>query len=133
MSTHKFSPKMEKGVGLFGLSALGGILIALQLLLPSIAFSHSTHPAANPDPPQSLARAGVSVVRLELTYNALAPAAGLNVSPTTAAGGVGGQTLAASGRCTILGVLLRSWTAVAGEATSNNWVLTDGAMLNFNS
>jgi serine/threonine protein phosphatase PrpC len=135
MSTHKFSPKMEKGVGLFALSALGGVLIALQLLLPSIAFafSSSTYPAANPDPPKSLARAGVSVVRLVLTYNLTTASAGLTPTIQNATpGSVGGQTLAASGRCTILGVLIRSWTAVAGETTNNNWVLTDGAMLNFN-
>src|SRR6266571_1439710 len=113
MSTHKFSPKMEKGVGLFALSALGGILIALQLLLPSIAFafSRSTHPAASADPQKSLARAGVSVVRLELIYNPIAQA-GLNASLTTITVGAGGQPLAASGRCTILGVLIRSWTVV---------------------
>src|SRR6266571_1071444 len=135
MSTHKFSPKIEKGVGLFALSALGGILIALQLLLPSIAFAFasSTYPAANPDPPQSLARAGVSVVRLVLTYNLTTASAGLTPTVQNATpGSVGGQTLAAAGRCTILGVLIRSWTAVAGETTNNNWVLTDGAMRNFN-
>lgn len=121
MSTHKFNPKMGRGVGLFALSVLGGILIALQLLLPSIAFasSRSTHPAASADPTKPLARAGVSVVRLVLTYS------------TTTPGSVGGQPPAASGRCTILGVLIRSWTAVSGE-TTNNWVLTDGALLNLN-
>jgi serine/threonine protein phosphatase PrpC len=127
MSTHKFSPKMEKGVGLFALSALGGILIALQLLLPSIAFafSRSTHPAAN-DPPKSLARAGVSVVRLVVTYSTTGTAGVLG------GGGTVNQPVANARKCTGLGVLIRSWTAVRGETTDNNWVLTDGALLNLN-
>jgi hypothetical protein len=133
-NTCKLLPERRKSTILSTLSVLGGVFIALQLLLPSIAFaSRSTHPVASGDPPKSLARAGVSVVRLVLTYNITTASTGL--TPTvqnTTPGSVGGQTLVASGRCTILGVLIRSWTYVAGEATNNNWVLTDGAMLNFN-
>ncbi|MDQ6661149.1 MAG: hypothetical protein M3Z24_09315, partial [Chloroflexota bacterium] len=74
-------------------------------------------------------RASVSVVRLVVTYTTSAS------TPTTApTGGVGGG-ITAGIQCTGLGVLVKSWTAmpVPGAAEQNNWVLTDGALVDPNA
>src|SRR5690349_11779837 len=76
MSRHRFAPVvlMRRSTALLVLSMLSGLLIALQLLLPSMAFA-TTHAArsgtARALPPQqqeALDLAGVSVVRLLVSY-----------------------------------------------------------------
>jgi Protein kinase domain len=101
------------------LALLGGILIALQLALPAIAFASSVRLAApNPPADQAFALAEVSVVRLVVSYSSTAQP-------------VGGQTLVPSVECTGLGVLVASW-ATTNPREENTWVLTDGDLVNKN-
>ncbi len=101
------------------LALLGGILIALQLVLPAVAFASPTRAAApNPPADQAFALAEVSVVRLVVSY-----------ASTTQP--VGGQTLVPSVECTGLGVLVASW-ATTNPREENTWVLTDGDLVNKN-
>jgi len=101
------------------LALLGGILIALQLVLPAVAFASPTRAAApNPPADQAFALAEVSVVRLVVSY-------------TSTTQPVGGQTLVPSVECTGLGVLVASW-ATTNPREENTWVLTDGDLVNKN-
>src|SRR5713101_7748089 len=101
------------------LALLGGILIALQFVLPAAAFASPTRAAApNPPADQAFALAEVSVVRLVVSY-----------ASTTQP--VGGQTLVPSVECTGLGVLVASW-ATTNPREENTWVLTDGDLVNKN-
>src|SRR6266571_5027104 len=68
MSTYSYISKMRRRAGLSALSVLGGVLIALQLVLPSLAFAHSVQRLAFGQS-QALDRAGVSVVRLVVSYS----------------------------------------------------------------
>jgi len=91
---------------------LGGILIALQLVLPAVTFASSAHQTApNPPADQAFALAEVSVVRLVVSY-----------SSNT-------QVIA---ECTGLGVLVASWTPTNAQ-DENTWVLTDGDLVNKNA
>src|SRR6266699_148943 len=94
MSTKSFIPEMRKGASPSVLVLLGGILIALQLVLPAVAFASPTRVAA-PTPPadQAFALAEVSVVRLVVSY------------PSTA------QPVGGLVECTGLGALIASWPA----------------------
>ncbi|MBO0790815.1 MAG: protein phosphatase 2C domain-containing protein [Ktedonobacteraceae bacterium] len=93
------------------LSLLGGVLLACSLVSLSVtgAVAASSH-AALDTPPQSenVARAGVSVVRLLVRY-------------TTADRQIIG--------CTGLGALVNS-TPSLGGINPNNWILTDGNLVN---
>src|SRR6266851_554042 len=98
------------------LALLGGILIALQFVLPAAAFASLTRVAAsNPPADQAFALAEVSVVRLVVSY-----------SSTTQP--VGGQTVVPA-ECTGLGVLVASW-ATTNPREENTWVLADGDLVN---
>jgi serine/threonine protein phosphatase PrpC len=117
MSRHSSQPEMRRRMGYFAFSILGGILLASQLVFPSPTFATSDKAASTADPPtsQSLALAEVSVVRLVYSYNA---------APGGTTTNAGNPVL-----CTSLGVLVKSFRASAPSA-SNNWVLTDGSLLN---
>jgi len=98
---------------------LGGVLIALQLALPAVAFASPTRSAApNPPADQAFALAEVSVVRLAVSYSSTAQP-------------VGGQPVVPSVECTGLGVLVASW-ATTNPREENTWVLTDGDLVNKN-
>ncbi len=98
--------------GLSLLSVLGGLLLLLPLLVPPVALASSTNPTkslAGLSPQGVLDLAGVSVVRLEVSYRLPRPA-------TTVV------------QCTALGTLIASWPATS-VTEQNNWVLTDGSVL----
>src|SRR5260370_24965185 len=100
------------------LALLGGILIALQLVLPAEDFTYSAHQTApNPPADQAFALAEVSVVRLVVSYIP-------NTQP------VGGPFMP-SVECTGLGVLVDSWMPTNAQ-DENTWVLTDGDLVNKN-
>ncbi len=120
MSTHRLISERQQSVSLTFCSTLCGLLIALQLWLalsfPAFAAARlAPHIAPPPDMPQDITRAGVSVVRLLVSYTDTdAPAAPVVV------------------QCTGLGVIVSSWPARAGD-DQNNWVLTDGTLVNKNN
>ncbi len=115
MSRHSYQPGMRRGIGRFAFSLLSGLLLASQLVFPSVTFATSTRTASTADPPQSLAQSEVAVVRLVFSY-----------TPTSASNGptAGNPVL-----CTSLGVLVKSFPA-STLTNSNSWVLTDGSLLN---
>src|SRR5438874_4030723 len=96
------------------LRGLGVVLIALQVVLFSVAFASSTQSSYSFGSSQALDQASVSVVRLVVSYTTLVPVAGC---PTSKTG---------------LGVLVGSWANSPGSTTINNWVLTDGSLVNPN-
>src|SRR5437588_724072 len=113
MSPYSFVAKLRKGMGLYvALPLLSGILIALQLVLPSVAFASSTQSSYSFGTSQALDQASVSVVRLVASYSGVQP----------------GCQSSATG----LGVLVGSWASSPGSTTINNWVLTDGSLVNPN-
>jgi serine/threonine protein phosphatase PrpC len=113
MSTHSHLPGLRGRIGLSALSLLCGLLFALQLILPSAAFAtaseHTTTPAF--DAKGMLDLAGVSVVRLVIDYT--------------------GTPNRASLECTGLGTVVGSWSPTS-QGEKNNWILTDGALVNPN-
>ncbi len=112
MSTHNYLPEMRRGIIRFAFSILSGLLLASQLVLPSA----QTHDRADPSQSPSFALSEVSVVRLVFDYTAKTA----STKTTTA----GNPVL-----CTSLGVQVKSWpTRTPSEL--NNWVLTDGSLLN---
>ena len=119
MSTHRNILALRRGTGRFACSLLGGLLLALQLVVPAVAFAASIHTGQRADPPQALAQAEVSVVRLVSDYTAKTAA-----TKTTNQG--------TSVLCTSLGVLVKSWPASINTPTAtdfNSWVLTGGSLL----
>ena len=70
MSTHRNILALRRGTGRSACSLLGGLLLALQLVVPAVAFAASIHTGQRADPPQALAQAEVSVVRLVSDYTA---------------------------------------------------------------
>jgi serine/threonine protein phosphatase PrpC len=111
MSTHRFLPAKCKGKRLPFLFMLGGLLLLIPLLLPATALAAPRSASATPPltkPQQIVNLAGVSVVRLSLSY---LPAKG-----TT------------STICTELGTIIASWPA-SSTTEKNTWVLTDGSLL----
>ena len=94
------------------LRVLGAVLIALQLVLSSIALASSTQNSYSFGTSQALDQASVSVVRLVVSYAAVP----------------GCQSSSVTG----LGMLVGSWATSAGSTTINNWVLTDGSLVNPN-
>ncbi len=114
MSTKSFIPETRKGIG--PLVLLGGILIALQLALPAVAFASPARAAApNPPADHAFALAEVSVVRLVVSYAS-------NTQPV-------GHASVPAVECTGLGVLVASW-ATTNPREENTWVLTDGDLVN---
>src|ERR1700694_2709593 len=112
MRMHTFIAAMCKRRGLSLFSVLGGLLLLLPLLVPSVGFASSTSTTkslARLSSPGVLALAGVSVVRLEVSDRLPRPA----------------NTVV---QCTALGTLIASWPARSG-LEQNNWVLTDGSIL----
>ena len=112
MSTHSFISRRQRRAYFAACFALGGLLIALQLMLSSYStvFAAARRPL---DPPQNVARAGVSTVRLLTSY---VDAKGAPVA-----------------QCTGLGILVASWTFSGDQGANqvfNNWVLTDGSLVN---
>ncbi|HET9922066.1 MAG TPA: protein phosphatase 2C domain-containing protein [Ktedonobacteraceae bacterium] len=125
MSTHSLNIPMQRGIGLPVRLVLGAVLVltALLLALPASAFAFVSSSTLATDPAQNVAQAGVSVVRIVVTYIAT----GNTPSPKgTALPLPGGSKL----QCTGLGALVSSSTP-SGDATAKNvWVLTDGSLLN---
>ena len=112
MSTQSNTRKLRQGIGLTALSILSGLLLALQFVLSPVAFASPERPAVPPLTPQGvLDLAGVSVVRLVVEYT--------------------GTTTHLIARCTGLGTLVASWSPTT-PAEQNNWVLTDGTLVNVN-
>ena len=68
MSTHSFISRQQWSIGRFVFSVLGGLFVAIQFVLLSspitLAFSVPNVAA----PPEDVTRAGVSVVRLLVSY-----------------------------------------------------------------
>lgn len=122
MSTHRLISRMREGRGRSVLAMLGGLLLILQLALPAVAFASSSQQPATPAFNQQgvLDLAGVSVVRLVVSYKVPQPSHGIN-KPSTS--------------CTALGTLIGSWLPrVSPPSTTtidqNTWLLTDGAVVN---
>ena len=115
-STHRFISAKRKGRSAPLLAVLGGLLMLFQLLLPAMALAASRSAAATALLNQQgiVDMAGVSVVRLDITYaDTTIPA-----TPTT--------TQLTS--CTTLGTIIASWPA-QNATDKNTWVLTDGSLL----
>jgi serine/threonine protein phosphatase PrpC/rubrerythrin len=115
MSTHSYLSEMRRGISQFAFSILCGLLLASQLVFPSVAFALSAKTDSRADPPPALARSEVSVVRLVSNYTAK------TVSSTT-------SNQANALLCTSLGVLAKSWPA-RSPADFNSWVLTGASLL----
>src|SRR5947209_2614186 len=116
MSTHSFIPRTRKDVCRplkASVPVLGALLMTLlYLLLPTaLVFATSAQRLAA-FPPQNLARAGVSVVRLVVTYTGSGTASSNAATPTQF-------------QCTGLGVIVASWSP-SSSASVNNLILTDG-------
>src|SRR6266699_1192842 len=111
MSTHSDLPEVRQGIARFAFSMLGGLLLALQLILAPVAFAASTERLITPPPTQQsiVDLAGVSVVRLVVEYTQ---------TPTHT-----------TVQCTGLGTLVGSWFPLT-TTDKNNWVLTDGTLVN---
>jgi serine/threonine protein phosphatase PrpC len=101
-------------------SILSGFLVVLQLILLTSQTAHASSLMSVAAPVLGASQAvdftDVSVVRLVATYE---PPAGQAVKPTSA-------TLA---QCTGIGVMISSWASVNGS-DQNNWLLTDGNLVN---
>jgi serine/threonine protein phosphatase PrpC len=111
MSTQQFCARKSRNIHtrvLFYI--IGGALALLLALSPysGASASSTAHYLVEPSP-QSVARAGVSVVRLVTSY------ASTNTESII--------------QCTGLGVLVASWLSQNG-GDQNNWILTDGSLLN---
>src|SRR6266487_1299934 len=110
MSTHSYLPKWQRGISLSARWLLSVLLLALLGVWPAVA---SASPARMTTPTFSsqgvLDLAGVSVVRLAVKKK--------------------DSTTHAQVACTGLGTLVASW-APTSLSEKNNWVLTDGTLLN---
>jgi len=108
MSTHRFISSSQRSMRLMTFFVLSGLLLALQIVLSTYSTVFASSPHLQ-DPPQNVARVGVSVVRLITSY---ADAKGAPV-----------------GQCTGLGAVVESWTAQNANDQKNNWVLTAGSLV----
>jgi serine/threonine protein phosphatase PrpC len=136
MSTYRSIGYMSRSIGSVVFALLGGMLVALQFVLPAAAFAASTATAApSPSNDPAFERAQVSVVRLMVTYNppssataSLLPANSFS-TPTTSP-----EKSANPIQCTGLGILVGSWAANSKDVNSPfiNWVLTDGVLVSPN-
>src|SRR5690348_13294363 len=115
MSTHSSLSQRQTRAGQYTGRALSGFLIALLSSLffisPALASSHQGSPTTQP---QDLTRAGVSMVRLLISYS----------QPNQSKQG----SAPATAQCTGLGVLVGS--GLTGKNNQQvNWVLTDASLL----
>lgn len=94
-------------------SALGALLVSFLSLLFPTALALAAPVQAASVPALNMTLAGVSVVRLQVTYT------GTKQPSTTA-------------QCTGLGVIVASWAPEANTTTLNNLILTDGSLVNKN-
>ncbi len=114
-----------------GIILLAALLIALQLILPAVAFAAPVRIAPNPPSDAAFARAEVAVVRLLVTYKQ-ASSAQLSTPITS----ILGQSpvpspVSSQVECTGLGILVGSWSVKGtNSAPYVNWVLTDPALVN---
>jgi serine/threonine protein phosphatase PrpC/type II secretory pathway pseudopilin PulG len=115
LSAHRFVAGMRRSTGLLVLCIWSGLLIALQLLIPSLAFASTSRIATGPalfSQQEVLELAGVSVVRLVVTYQ---------VS--------GSSSKTSTVLCSGLGVIVGSWSP-SSPTDKNTWVLTDSFLVN---
>ncbi|HTI14388.1 MAG TPA: protein phosphatase 2C domain-containing protein [Dictyobacter sp.] len=119
MRTHRLTLKRHSGFGKSAFSVfLGLAVVLLQFLLASTALAATSGSSLQQLPPQNVTRAGVSVVRLLVSY--------MSGSTTE---GAANTTVS----CTGLGVLLASREEQDSNDSGNhyeNWVLTDGSLVN---
>jgi len=108
MSTQSLAPRRQGSKHLLAFSWLSGLLIT-WLALSSTAFAAQLLPDAPSGTQQGLLRAGVSVVRLLVTYEKAD-----NSGPVY---------------CTGLGTIVASWS-VQNSSDQNSWVLTDSSLVN---
>src|SRR5260221_5527460 len=116
MNRHSSLPELRKGSGLTVRSILSRLLLAL-LFIVTLA---SCTPRRALTQQGVLDLAGVSVVRLVVYYSVGAVIRQDGYDPTSS--GTGEQ-------CTGLGTLVGSWSP-ASPTEKNNWVLTDGTLVN---
>jgi serine/threonine protein phosphatase PrpC len=109
MSTHSFISKKSGRMSRLAFSIFSNLLFALPLVLLSFSPALASSARRLADQPQDLARSGVSVVRLIVSYSTGKPTAIV--------------------QCTGLGVLVAGWPFQSGT-NQNNWVLTDGNLIN---
>ena len=109
MSTHSFISMKCGSASRLAFSMLGKLLMALPLVLLSFSPALASSARHLADQPQDLARAGVSVVRLIVSYSTGKPTGIV--------------------QCTGLGVLVASWP-FQSNTNQNNWILTDGNLVN---
>ncbi len=114
MSIHRLISKRRRVFRLPAFSLLAGLLFALQLWPLASAFAFAAARQDPSRPAQDVSRAGVSVVRLLVSYSI----------------GKATDTLPAKStvECTGLGVLLSSQLNI-GTKKYENWVLTDGSLV----
>ena len=110
MSTQSLAPRRQGSKYLLAFSLLSGLLIT-WLTLSSTAFAAQLLPDSPSGTQQGLLRAGVSVVRLLVTYEKAD-----NSGPVY---------------CTGLGAIVASWS-VQNSSDQNSWVLTDSSLVNGN-
>lgn len=110
MSTYCLKSASRKGVGFFVLSLVVVVLIAQQLVAPTVTFASATS-GYQFGGSAALDKASVSVVRLVAVYTPTPPVAGC---PPSKIG---------------LGVLVGSWETGQGSKNFSNWVLTDGSLI----
>jgi serine/threonine protein phosphatase PrpC len=118
MRTHRFISRSRVRTDLFAsylLSLFGGLLFAL--LLPSLAFASPVVGGFTFGSSQGMDRAGVSVVRLVVSYGFSS-----STSPQTSCSLTG------------LGAIVGSWASSnSSTSTYTDWVLTDNTLVNPNS
>ncbi|GAC1565572.1 MAG: hypothetical protein NVS2B2_36280 [Ktedonobacteraceae bacterium] len=129
MSTYHSTFTRDSGLTVWAsccvLSGLLAFLMLQSTLVPTVS-------AARKDvvkPPEYLARAGVSVVRIVATYSpqTLAPAIASSKTKSTATT----VPTSASIACTGLGVIVANWTDAAGGVNEQNaYILTDSSLVN---
>jgi len=115
LSAHGFVAGMRKNTGLLVLSICGGLLIALQLLIPSLAFASTSRSASDhafsSSQQEAFDLADVAVVRLVVTYTVP---------------GSSSRML-----CTGLGAIVGSWLPNS-PTDKNTWVVTDSSLVTTN-
>ncbi len=130
MSTYRSTFTTRKGTGLTvwaSYCVLAGLL-ALLILQSTLVLSPVTSAAQKTAQPENLARTGVAVVRITVTY-----------SPQTLAPTISSKTksdaanpfASASVSCTGLGVIVANWIDTTGGTTEQNaYIMTDGSLVN---
>lgn len=117
MSTHRLNSRRSLSFQLPCFFLCAWLIIALQVGFSSPAFAASRRASVAP-PSQDVARAGVSVVRLLVSYTSTAGA--------TSTSSMANSTI----MCTGLGVFVLSQLTSGSVSRYENWVLTDGSLIN---